>query len=388
MDSDGTRDDFALIGNYRGDAPGLFAATRGRDFDIEPGEWVAAAAPLSGGDDLLRAAAWADTWIYCSMWATSVGRAPARANLLGAESEEGTRRVHEAIFDLVERWEWPVVAEFDDTDEFHLLYSHALLDAFVQLRGHVTYIEVDGRYMTEEDPDIEPWRLALDLELVSRGLLRHVFVELSEYDGSARATIAPTQLSYDSFGREIPRSRRTKIVDEWCEFFASAASPIRYLTIASRAPKRLVSSLAAQTQLRGIRIKWGDYDDISPFGAMQNLWTADFDGATAVTNIEPLASAGALRILRLGDARRLRDYTPLARLRAIEQLTLVGGQVPSIGFVREMTTLRQLDLATKVLDGDFSPLLARTDLERLRVHEQRGMSPSYEQLVARIPALR
>lgn len=62
--------------------------------------------------------------------------------------------------------------------------------------------------------------------------------------------------------------------------------------------------------------------------------------------------------------------------------------VPTIGFLRGMTGLRHLELGCRVLDADYSPLLARTGLEALWVRKQRNMHPALGELRRAIPGLR
>ena len=149
-----------------------------------------------------------------------------------------------------------------------------------------------------------------------------------------------------------------------------------------------------QTQLRGLEIKWGDYDDISPVAGMPDLWNLNLGGASGLIDITALRSATSLRVLALEDCRRLTDFSPLGDLDTLEEFSLTSGfgsgslTVPTIGFVRGMTGLRRLLVGARVLDEDYSPLLARTDLEELWVRKQRNMHPSLEELQSQIPGMR
>lgn len=387
-----TREDFARLGSFRGDPGGLYAATRGRDWDIELWDWIAAASPRPEVAPIDQIEGWVWAWLYCSRWAGTVGRRPAyiyhaeRAGIGPLIGAAGDR-----IAEIAESWSGPSIEELGGLDDERLETTYVLVEAAAHVSRPVAR-EFDME-MREREREQE-WKLAIRLELRARGQLVRFATEVSDYDGAERVQISPTQLHADEFGRPIPRSRLKRIVDEWCEFFEAGPTPIRYLDIASRAPKRLVAALRGQTQLRGIEIKWGDYDDISPVGGMSDLWSLSLGGASGLTDIAALRSAPSLRVLAIEGCRRLSDLAPLGDLRALEELSLTSGfgsgplALPTIGFVRGMTGLRRLVVGATVLDGDYSPLLARTDLEALWVRKQRNMHPSLAELHDQIPGMR
>jgi hypothetical protein len=383
------------LGSFRGNPGALYEATRGHDFDIESWDWIAAAAPDPDAAPTEQIDGWAWAWLFYSKWAGTVGRRPAYGyHVRRAGIGPLLHAVEIRIAELAEDWTWPSVHELEHLDTDRLETTYALLEAadFVGRPPDPEHglINDDQSALSER---ARAWRLAIRLELEARGQLPRSYTELSEYDGAQRILLSPTQLGVDEFGRLIPRSRMTKIVDEWCEFFRAGPSPIRYLDVISRAPKRLVASLLTQTQLRGLAIKWGDYDDISALGGMPELWTADLGGATALTDLTPLQEARSLRVLRLTDTRRATDYSPLDRLVDLEEFVLQSGftsprlKIPNIAFLRGMTGLRYLVIDGQVLDGDYSALLDRADVEELWLYRQRSMEPSYEELARRIPGM-
>jgi hypothetical protein len=65
-----------------------------------------------------------------------------------------------------------------------------------------------------------------------------VMTEVSEYDGQPSILVAATQL--DS---HYSRRRATDVLQEWCDFFLAAPSPIREMEFISRTPKRLFAAL-------------------------------------------------------------------------------------------------------------------------------------------------
>lgn len=328
---------------------------------------------------------WVAVWIFCSRWAGTVRRGAAGSwSLARAGAEPLIDEVRARILDAADEWRWPAIEEFGDLDDDELEVTYALRSAFEE----VTHRQF-GSPGTEEEQELElAWKLALSLELSSRGQLPRVVTELGDYDGEERLVLAPSQLYYDEVGRVIPASRRKRIVDEWCEFLAAGSTPIRYLYIASRAPKRLISALHGQTQLRGLEIKWGDYDDLSAVAGMPDLWRLVCRGASALGDLTPLPEAGALRVVELEDCRRLSDPSPLAGLTSVESLSITIRSLPTIAFLRGMTSLRSLALVARVLDEDYTPLLDHRQLDELWIRKQRRMQPSLEELARHIPVLR
>jgi hypothetical protein len=119
---------------------------------------------------------------------------------------------------------------------------------------------------------------------------------------------------------------------------------------------------------------------------MPHLWSLTLGGATALEDVSPLASAAALRVLQIGDCRRLTEVSPFGRLRAVESFSIHTRSVPTISFLHGMPRLRALVLGTRVEDEDYSPLLGR-DFRRLWIRKQRRMQPPLAELSERLPML-
>lgn len=153
-----------------------------------------------------------------------------------------------------------------------------------------------------------------------------LITEVAQYRGEAAVRVSATQL-----GTDYTATARRKVVDRWCEYFAAGPSPITDLSFISRTPKRMFASLQQQTQLTALRVKWGDYDDL----------------------------------------------TVLAGMTRLTQLYLGGAG------------LRRLVLHAMIVDdSDYSPLLAHSHtLTEARVAKARTMRPTYEALRSAIPAM-
>lgn len=164
---------------------------------------------------------------------------------------------------------------------------------------------------------------------------------VAEYDGGPAVRISATQL-----GTRYSAHRAKKIVDEWCDFLTGSPTPILDLAFTTRTPKRLFACLRGQTQLEALRVKWGDYQDLSPLTGMHNLGSLWLGGASSVESLEPLSQLPRLRQLAVESLRRVRDLSPIGALKHLCSLELGGdwmspriAHVESISFVRELPHL-------------------------------------------------
>jgi hypothetical protein len=206
---------------------------------------------------------------------------------------------------------------------------------------------------------------------------------LDEYRGDGVVRLFATQL-----GTKVSKTEASRIVSEWMEFFSLGPSPIQELSFVSRTPKRLFESLAGQSQLQVLAVKWGDYDDLSVLRSMSGLTVLQLRGASKVRSVEPLADLPRLEALLLQSFRDLHDLSPIGRSKSITALDLGGdwmspriAHVDSIAFLRQMPQLRTLLLHTMIVDDlDYSPILELPNLEAVGVMKTRGMRPAYEQL--------
>ena len=212
--------------------------------------------------------------------------------------------------------------------------------------------------------------------------------EVREYDGQEELAVAATQL-----GTEYSPSRAREVVQEWVRFFSAGPTPIRRLRFTTRTPARLFGALAGQTQLQSLAFKWGDYADLSPLAGMTDLLDLSLRGASKVTDVEPMRTLTRLRSLAIEGFREVADPSPLGSLATLTDLELGGnwmaprnGHLPSIGFLRELSGLRDLLLHTVVVDDkDYRPLLDLPALRTVRVMAVRGMVPPIEELRRALP---
>lgn len=205
------------------------------------------------------------------------------------------------------------------------------------------------------------------------------------YNGESAIFIEATQLYVD-------RTLATRIVREWCEFFAAGPSPIEELGFVSRTPARLWNSLAGQTQLRLLHMKWGDYSDLSVLEQMRGLAELRLGSSPGVTSLEPLARLANLTTLELENTWRVRDYSPLGRIAGLRHLVVRSGdshamRADSIAFLRELGELETLTWSPTVVSLDYSPVLDLGRVKKIRLTAKRGMSPSMTDLEWSVPGI-
>jgi hypothetical protein len=213
-------------------------------------------------------------------------------------------------------------------------------------------------------------------------------VEVREYEGESSIALAATQL-----GSGYSETRKRQIVNEWADFFKAGPSPIRTLQFTTRTPKRLFAALSGQPQLTFLQVKWGDYDDLQPLSGMQELMTLRLRGASKVRDLRPLAGLQNVRTLQVEGLKGLIDASPVGQMRSVTDLELGGDwiapknvRITSVRFLREMTQIQRLLLHTLIVDDlNYHPLLALPKLRSVRVMATRGMVPSIEELIERLP---
>lgn len=170
-------------------------------------------------------------------------------------------------------------------------------------------------------------------------------------------------------------SRQTKIVKQWCEFFAST-DRIRELYISTRLPDRLFEAICRQAQLQQFGFKWGPIKDLSPISKLTKLTHLGI-GSSSVTDLSPLAKLKSLKMLSIENADRLSDYSPLGQLRDLQYLHIDGdlwsankrAPIDDLRFLTKLKQLRGLSLDyVKIGSPDWHrPIMKLTALEQLFV---------------------
>ena len=212
---------------------------------------------------------------------------------------------------------------------------------------------------------------------------RAVLTSVDEYAGERQVCVGATQL-----GLEFSRTQAQRIVAGWTDFLSAGPSPIEDLEFVSRTPKRLFDALAAQTQLRRLTLKWGDYEDLNVLTGMTGLLDLRLRGASSVRVLDPLAAMKSVEVLEIDSLRHARVLDPIGSMGSVRDLELGGdwmsprvAHVDSIRFLHTMPQLERLRLHTLVVDDlDYSAILSLPRLRSVRAMKAKGMRPAYEVL--------
>lgn len=204
----------------------------------------------------------------------------------------------------------------------------------------------------------------------------------SEYNGEAAICVEATQ------NDALTATQKKKLVQEWVDFFEAGPSPVKRLEFITRTPRRLFESLQHQTQLEDLRLKWGDYSDLSPIPILPNLHTLKFQSAPAVKTLEPLTGNATIRTLQIHGLRDAHDMNPIGTMTSLRNLHLGGdgnslrvAHIDSLEFIHNLPQLEELMLQGLIVDSkDYSPLLSLKNLKLSWVMATPGMRPKTEEL--------
>ena len=91
-------------------------------------------------------------------------------------------------------------------------------------------------------------------------------------------------------------------------------------------------------------------------------------------------------LLRMALCNRVRDYSPLERLKKLQVLTIEANRLPSILFLEQMASLQKVALPVGRLDDKQLPNLSRlTSLREFGVPTKRWSAPLVEKIESQLP---
>jgi hypothetical protein len=182
--------------------------------------------------------------------------------------------------------------------------------------------------------------------------------------------VAPTQLE------GVSTAVKKAVLAEWIDFFRGGPSNILHLGIFSRVTQPLLDSLAGQTQLSSLSLKWGPYSDLRPLSKLRSLTDLSLGGAKKVVDLGPLTKLKSLTALTVDQSHEVADFAPLGELTRLQSLSIGNGYpgsdrvlpIEHLDWIRSLQNLTSLDLPGTRLDATlFDVILELRRLQHLRI---------------------
>ncbi len=220
-------------------------------------------------------------------------------------------------------------------------------------------------------------------------------VETAEYAGEKELSINCTQLGRHIDPKYASAKEKKRVLSEWCEFLTGNTDAFTSLSFGTRVPQELFNAVCHQRNLKSLYIKWGVYPDISAIANLQKLEYLHLGSGAGVLCIEPLTELKELVALSVENFQRIRDYSSLTALQALELLSIEGDglspryiHIDSLDFLRGMKQLRAFSLMTaRVASKDYTPLLELENIEALWLSPCKDVKAIYDRLL-RLPKLK
>lgn len=137
----------------------------------------------------------------------------------------------------------------------------------------------------------------------------------------------------------------------------------------SQAQLELIAGLGRLTELRVFGFRGAD---AGPLANLEKLEFLTLEWAPKIETISWLGALERLRVLVVGDLKRIQDFAPVAELAGLRYLSISGGAttvqtVADTAPLARLTKLEELQFRARVPGEDLSPLAAMTWLERLGI---------------------
>jgi hypothetical protein len=187
-----------------------------------------------------------------------------------------------------------------------------------------------------------------------------------EYKGEEYAEIACTQLD--------DKTEQKKIVKRWCDLLRAEQLPLRFVWFVSRHSQQLFDAICHQQNLEGLWIKWGVYPDVSKLANLTSLKYLHLGGGASIPGISSVHGLKELRCLETSHLYKITDYSFLANLEQVDDLTIEGDPysamkhvvLDSLRFLESMPQLKRLELSMmRVKDHSYLPVTKLNDLVSL-----------------------
>ena len=186
--------------------------------------------------------------------------------------------------------------------------------------------------------------------------------EINEWDGREYVCIGCTQLNPPETKlifkdlKGYTNREQKRILAEWVYFLSTNTTVLRGVHFRTSLPQVLLEAVCCQEELETLRIKWGNFSDWSCLENLKKLKYFSSDGYRAkVDNISSFGKLQELVVLDLVGYKKVRDLSPLADLKNLEQLRFSAEcTIKDLEFLRQMPKLRDLRISVK-LEKEYTP---------------------------------
>ena len=192
-------------------------------------------------------------------------------------------------------------------------------------------------------------------------------IKVRDYVGQKNLVLTCTQL-------DCSQTEQAKIVNEWCELFTTQQLPIEKIWIKSRISQKILDAICNQTNLKGVFIKWGVYQNIFGLENLKNIEYLHLGGGASIENIETVGKLKKLKTFEASHLYKIQDYDFMKYLNQVVDLTIEGDPyssmkkvtLKSLEFLKDMPQLIRLELCmTKIEDNSYLPIAELPNLKYL-----------------------
>lgn len=199
--------------------------------------------------------------------------------------------------------------------------------------------------------------------------------KVKDYSGQKILILSCTQL-------DCSQSEQNKIVNEWCELFRTNQLPVEKIWFTSRISQKILDSICYQTNLKGLWIKWGVYDNIYSIANLKSLEYLHLGGGASLKNIDSVFELKNLKAFEAVRLFNIHDYSLLKNLEKLVDISIEGDpyssfkkvSIKSLDFLNEMPQLIRLNLCmTKIEDQSYRPISNLPNLKFLELPRDKDL---------------
>jgi len=181
--------------------------------------------------------------------------------------------------------------------------------------------------------------------------------ELKDYEGQPKLCISCTQL--DGIATYKSARERKRVLDEWIDFLKTETKTFKALHFNSHVPQRLFDAACCQEDLEELRLKWGNYKDLSALENLSSLKYLYIGSGSGTQDISPICKVKSLVVLLVENFKKIQDYSPMVALENLEQISIRAGILGRIAmkdleFLREMPNLRSFSTGVTTFRNKYT----------------------------------